>query len=129
LKQLALHLLAALNERIAAVLGDDFLLGHALLWPVGDATAGAVRTALCRAFDQRITASLRVTFTDQDDLLAAVLGAGTPESASAEDRVAVWQEPPPSVAGVASPYLEVRRLATMEWPAAARALLAVLHPE
>lgn len=127
-KRLGLHLLTALNERISAVLSDDFLLGHALLWPVGDAPAEAIRGALCRAFDQRITASLRITFTDQDDLLAAVLGVGTPDEVPADERVAVWREPPDAVAGVATPRLELRRTATMDWPVAARALLAVLDP-
>src|SRR4029079_11577557 len=61
-KTLALILLVKLNPRIAAVLGDDFLLGHALLWPVGDASDEEVRSALCSAFDERIAATLRLTF-------------------------------------------------------------------
>jgi 5-methylcytosine-specific restriction protein B len=129
LKQLCLHLLAALNARISAVLSDDFLLGHALFWPVGEAHAGQVRSTLCRAFDQRISASLRITFTDQDDLLAAVLGAGSPDApTNTIDRLAVWRQPPPSVTGVAGPYLELRRISAMAWANAARALLAVLDP-
>lgn len=127
IKTFALHLLHALNERIAAVLSDDFLLGHALLWPVGEAEAGAVAGALCRAFDQRIAASLRITFTDQDDLLAAVLGAGLPDAPAVPDRVATWRPAPQAVVDVASPYLELRRTAAWDWPTAGRALMAVLN--
>jgi 5-methylcytosine-specific restriction protein B len=125
-KRLALHLLLRLNERIAAVLSEDFLLGHALFWPVGNAPTGLVGAALCRAFDQRVTASLRITFTDQDDLLAAVLGAGTPEAPTGARSIAIWREPPPSVAGVATPYLELRATASMPWRGAADALRFVV---
>jgi 5-methylcytosine-specific restriction protein B len=126
-KELALHLLVVLNERIASVLGDDFLLGHALFWPLGDATPGELRAELCRAFDQRILASLRLTFSDQDDLLAAVLGTGSAETVASGDRVAAWRPAPAAVADVAGPHLEVRHTLAMDWPAAARSLEAILH--
>jgi 5-methylcytosine-specific restriction protein B len=125
-KVLALHLLAALNRRIAAVLGEDFLLGHAVFWPLGDADPDDVRAELRSAFDQRILASLRITFVDQDDLLAAVLGAGAPDSPATAGAVAVWRQPPDAVAAVAPPYLEVRPTLMLPWPAAARSLLAVV---
>ncbi len=126
-KELALQLLATLNERLAFVIGEDFLLGHALLWPVGEAPAGAVRTALCEAFDRRIAASLKLTFTDQDDLLAAVLGAGTPDGpGSPTPHIARWRQPPASIADVASAHLELNASAEMPWSQAGRALRAVL---
>jgi 5-methylcytosine-specific restriction protein B len=126
-KELALRTLATLNERLAFVLSDDFLLGHALLWPVGEADGAATRDALCRAFDQRVTASLRITFTDQDDLLAAVLGAGEPDDAPAPGpRVARWRQAPESVAGVAGSQLVVPALAPMPWRDAGLALRALL---
>jgi 5-methylcytosine-specific restriction protein B len=125
-KLLALHLLLKLNPRIAAVLGDDFLLGHALLWPVGEAPDNAVRSALCSAFDERIAATLRLTFVDQDDLLAAVLAAGSPEVPPTGPRVATWRQPPAAVASIATPTLELHSTALMTWPDAAISLLAVI---
>ncbi|HTT95137.1 MAG TPA: AAA family ATPase [Solirubrobacterales bacterium] len=123
-KTLALCLLAALNERIGFVLGDDFLLGHALLWPVGESEDPQV--ALLEAFDQRIVGSLRLAFADQDDLLAAILGVGSPQSpAPAGSAVAVWRQPPPEVEAFALPHLEVHPVAAMDWPDAAAALLRV----
>ena len=128
IRTLGLCLLAALNERISFVLGEDFLLGHALLWPVGETEDSHI--ALLEAFDQRIVESLRLTFADQDDLLAAVLGTGTPESQTPEDSaVAVWRQPPPEVEAFAQPHLEVRSVAAMDWPDAAAALLAVARKQ
>jgi 5-methylcytosine-specific restriction enzyme B len=124
IKTLALCLLAALNERISFVLGNDFLLGHALLWPIGETEHPNV--ALLEAFDQRIVESLRLTFADQDDLLAAVLGVGTPQSPAPEgNSVAVWKQPPPEVEAFALPHLEVYSVAAMDWPDAVAALLRV----
>jgi 5-methylcytosine-specific restriction protein B len=125
-KRLALHLLVELNPRIAAVLGEDFLLGHALLWPVGEATSEGVRSALCSAFDERVVATLRLTFVDQDDLLAAVLGVGTADTGATGPRVGTWVEPPPAVAAVATPSLELHSTAGMPWADAAVALRAVI---
>jgi 5-methylcytosine-specific restriction protein B len=128
-RELALRILATLNERLAFVLGDDFLLGHALLWPVGAASDGTVREALCQAFDQRIVASLRLTFADQDDLLAAVLGTGQPGAGgSSSPRIAGWREPPAAVANVAIAHLELGASAEMPWSQAAQALRAILDP-
>jgi 5-methylcytosine-specific restriction enzyme B len=126
-KRLALHLLVSLNPRIAAVLGEDFLLGHALLWPVGEADDAGVRSALCSAFDERIAATLRLTFVDQDDLLAAVLGVGTPDAPAPGSRVATWRPAPATVAAVAAPSLELHATGLMSWPEAAASLLAVVE--
>ncbi len=131
-KDLALRLLWAINERIACVLGEDFLLGHALLWPVGDAPAGSVRAALCRAFDQRIASTLRLAFADQDDLLAAVLRAGRPASgqvqgANSQGSIASWREPPKAVGDLGEAHLELRASVEMRWSEAGRALRAILE--
>lgn len=123
-RQLAIHLLTALNDRIAFVLSEDFLLGHALLWPVGDADDDAVREVLCDSVDNRIVQSLRLTFTDQDELLAAVLNAGDPGASDAAG-LAVWGIPPENLSGVSSPRLILRSLADMPWAEAAKALLLV----
>lgn len=127
-KELAIRLLSALNERILFVLGEDFLLGHALLWPLGDGAADdELRRSLCLAFDQRITASLRLTFADQDDLFGAVLGAGEPTAPPSDaPAIASWRQPPVGVAGVAGPRLVVREAAAMDWPEAGAALRSLL---
>jgi 5-methylcytosine-specific restriction protein B len=125
-KQLAIRLLETLNERIGFVMSEDFLLGHALLWPVGDADDADVRQVLCDAFDNRIVQSLRLTFTDQDELLAAVLGVGAPEDEVNTDLIAVWQHPPEDLAAIASPALRLRSLGALPWIEAGAALHAML---
>ena len=127
-KLLALHLLDRMNERIASVLSDDFLLGHALFWPLGSVDAAILPGALCRTFDQRVLASLRITFTDQDELLAAVLGAGATDAVPpTSGRVGIWREPPDSVVEVSGPRLELRETSAMTWSVAAEALQAVVE--
>jgi 5-methylcytosine-specific restriction protein B len=126
-RELAIRLLAALNERIRFVLGDDFLLGHALLWPLGGLAGPELRQALCHAVDERIVATLRLAFVDQDDLLAAVLGAGQAAGAGAAGGVAQWLEPPAAVEAVSAPRLVVRRLSDLPWKEAAASLLACLE--
>ncbi len=130
-KQLAVRLLWVMNDRIKLILGRDFLLGHSLLWPVVGSSAEGVLRALCRAFDERIVATLRLTFFDQDEALAAVLKAGPPPIglgvvAAGQGRIARWVTPPPELEAVAAPRLEVHETITMPWLNAARALVALL---
>lgn len=129
---LAVQLLKALNERIALVLGQDFLLGHALLWGVcGDAAAQRA-IALAKAFDERIVATLRLTFVDQDEALAAVLKAGRmPAPGAAANgpgatQLVGWRAPTQELEAVAGPRIVVRDAALMPWPDALRALQALL---
>lgn len=131
-KQLALHVLHTLNKRIGVVLGQDFLLGHALLWKVHGNTVEAIATSLARAFDERVSASLRLTFVDQDEALGAILKAGPPPSAQAAAaatstfRVARWLSPTPDLQSVATPRIELAELSEMPWTSALRALRALL---
>lgn len=130
-KLLAIHLLWALNERLNLILGHDFLLGQALLWPVEGETVEEAGRTLCRAFDQRIAATLRLTFLDQDEALAAVLKAGTPPGVGGRgilpgDRVSYWLAPPPELEAVATPRLEIQQTELMSWTSAARAFVALL---
>lgn len=101
-RRLAVELLVSLNERIEHVLGPDHTLGHALLWGVGDVQDNDVAEALAAAFEEKILATLRLTFTDQDEALAAVLGG--------ESEVVQWRDPPASVASVSPRRLHFRRL-------------------
>src|SRR5207247_6763126 len=77
-RELSLRLLRRLNDRVGLVLGQDFLLGHALLWDVTGNTTEEVARALSNAFDERISATLRLTFLDQDEALGGILNAGPP---------------------------------------------------
>ncbi len=125
---LAFFLLRAVNQRIFLVLGSDFLLGHALLWSVKGSSKDAVAIALGRAFDERVAATLRLTFVDQDEPLAAILKLATPAQtqSAAEDRVGRWLTPPPELQDVASPRLELTEVGRLEPNVILRSLRALL---
>jgi 5-methylcytosine-specific restriction protein B len=130
--QLAIHLLMALNNRIALVLGEDFLLGHGLFWDVSGQDAEAAVLSLSAAFDERVAASLRMTFADQDEPLAAILGAGPVPAVDAgssvppTDALAYWVVPPSELDLVAVPRLRMSLAQTLDWTSAARAFRALL---
>lgn len=122
---LAVALLEGLNERIELVLGADFLLGHALVWDVGGPDTATITESLAAAFDERIASTLRMTFADQDDSLAAVLGVGPPSSAGAmpeQIAIATWVMPSEAVALVAPPRLRLTSLKELDWQEAGRVL-------
>jgi 5-methylcytosine-specific restriction protein B len=127
---LAVLLLAALNRGIEAILGPDFLLGHALLWDASGDSAEAGIAALAAAFDERVVSSLRMTFADQDEPLGALLGAGSPPTGPttpfATSPFAYWVAPPPALELVASPRLHFRLAQDLPWADAARAFVALL---
>jgi 5-methylcytosine-specific restriction protein B len=102
------------------------LLGHALLWPLGGLGGAALREALCHAFDERIVATLRLSFIDQDDLLAAALNAGQPGEGASGNSLAEWREPPAAAQPVSTQRLVIRRLSALAWKDAAKALLDCL---
>ena len=109
-KMFVVHLLKSLNARIEFLLSSDLLMGHALLWSVGGGTVSDVAKSLGRAFDERIAAALRLTFTDQDEALAAILKAGTPDtptSGALAPSIARWSFPPPDLEAIGSPRLEI----------------------
>lgn len=126
----AVLLLATLNRGIEAILGSDFLLGHALLWDVRADTPQAAIEALAAAFDERIVSSLRMTFADQDEPLGALLGAGPPPTGPAGApppfAFAYWVAPPAGLELVASPRLHFRGAQDIPWADAARAFLELL---
>lgn len=126
--QVAVAVLRGLNRRLSAVLGDDFLLGHAVLWDVGGSTSAQIVKSLALAFDEQIVGTLRLTFADQEDQLAAVLGVvGTGTAATASGAVlAKWELPDPSVAAVAERRLRIARLGTIALTDAAELLRALI---
>lgn len=123
---LAVALLQGLNDRIDVVLGQDFLLGHSLVWDVfGDDPETATR-ALGFAFDEGIAPTLRMTFADQDEPLSAVFRGGDPPSFGGagqdEAQIAFWKVPPAELDRVGLPRLHLRQVAGMEWQAAIKAI-------
>lgn len=105
-RELALRLLMVLNQRIELVLGPDFLLGHALLWNVRGEAPDELALSLLEAFEERIAATLRLTFTDQDEALAAVLSIQDPPGV----QVANWRSPSGQLASVAGRRLHFENL-------------------
>lgn len=89
--QLAVCVLAGLNDRIEAALGRDFALGHSNLWHVGGETSSDALRSLAVAWDRRIVQTLRLALQDDDDTLAFLLAAGKSDAArDVESSRAVW---------------------------------------
>lgn len=108
-RELALRVLMVLNERITQLVGSDFTLGHALLWGVKGEDVGSMASSLVAAFEGRILATLRATFVDQEDALAAVLNIGPGHPGT----LGSWREATGSMANVAPRRLVLRRFAEM----------------
>ena len=129
-RRLAVELLRELNGRIESVLGEDFLLGHSMVWDVAGETREALVKALAAAFDEQIAGSLRMTFADQDEQLGAILRAGQPPAntaaAGTASGVASWALPEPEVAPVAVARLRIRQLCDLPWEEAAELLASLL---
>jgi len=131
ISRLAVRVLRAVNGRIEFCLGEDFELGHALLWHL---TASAVEERLgqlCTLVDTKVVPTLRMTFVDQDEALAAVLGVvdsarvalGQP---APHGSIAYWREAPQSLASIADKRLSVRSLSAMGGEEQLSALSALL---
>ncbi|HET6940569.1 MAG TPA: AAA family ATPase [Sphingomicrobium sp.] len=125
LKELALRLLLTINRRIEQLLGSDFLLGQALLWQVSGTDAGEFAVSLVRAFEERVLATLKLTFVDQDEALSAVLNVPMPPNLSP---LGTWQQPSASMAGVASQRLVLNQLLSQgDWMDQITALSTILE--
>jgi 5-methylcytosine-specific restriction enzyme B len=127
---LAISLLRALNERIEYCLGEDFLLGHALVWNLDAASVDARLKQLATAVDTKIVPTLRMTFIDQDEVLAAVLNIpDTLQVSSGQpipgDRVAYWKAAPSSLASIAQRRLTVQKLSGLALSDQLQALLSL----
>jgi 5-methylcytosine-specific restriction enzyme B len=112
---LAVQVLKALNSRIEFCLGEDFLLGHALVWGVSADSAGARFAELVHAFDTKLVSTLKMTFTDQDEALGAILGVSdatqyAPNQPEPTDVVAFWKSAPNGLSLFVQKRLVVRPL-------------------
>lgn len=129
--RLAVRVLRAVNARIEFCLGEDFELGHALLWHL-TASAVAERLAqLCMLVDTKIVPTLRMTFVDQDEALAAVLSVSDASRVSLGQPaptglIAYWKEAPQGLASIADKRLSLRSLTAMDRQEQLAALNALL---
>lgn len=127
---LAVQLLKSLNDRIEYCLGEDFLLGHALVWGLAGATSVEKLRRLANAVDAKVVPTLRMTFLDQDEVLAAVLGVpdslqvnhGVPAPVGA---VAYWRAAPSALSQIAPKRLMLQTLHAMPDAAQVAALVAL----
>lgn len=122
--ELAVRLLMGLNGRIDAILGPDFLLGPALLWSVkGDTVEERVRS-LAQQFQARVVASLKMTFVEQDEALALVLGV---KGTGSGPVIAALRQPDSSLQSFASARLAWRDIEReFGWEDQVKALLQIL---
>lgn len=123
----AVTMLEKLNERIELVSGADFLLGHAHLWHLRGGDRDEVAASLAMAFDERIIGTLRLSFADHDEGLAAVLNAGTSDTPNRNsDCVAEWVLPPTALEHVAAPRLRTSPVQNRDTDGILRALVTLL---
>ena len=115
---LAVRVLQSVNERIEYCLGEDFQLGHALVWGLAGASPKEKLNRLASAVDTKVVPTLRMTFVDQDEVLAAVLGVSDSAQvahgqAAPAGTVAYWCAAPASLAAIAPKRLMVQTLHTL----------------
>lgn len=88
---LAVDLLRTLNDRIDAIMGQDFRLGQSNMWRVSGATREEALNALIAAWDTAVIPTLRLALQDNDDSLAPIVCAGTSDLAViANTTAAAW---------------------------------------
>lgn len=127
---LAVKVLKGLNERIDYCLGEDFLLGHALVWGLTASTAEARLQQFASAVDGKVISTLKMTFVDQDEALAAVLGIAEDMQSNVgqappEGSVAFWKLAPASLASISPKRLVVRVVGEMSSSEQLKALRAL----
>lgn len=98
---LAVDLLRALNDRIDAIMGQDFRLGQSNMWHVSGATREEALNALIVAWDNSVIPTLRLALQDNDDSLAPIVCAGTSDFATMSNTTAAaWWKAADSDLGV-----------------------------
>lgn len=127
---LAVRLLRVINARVEFCLGEDFLLGHALVWNIGNGDALERLRRLSLAVDTKIVPTLRTTFLDQDDVLAAVLGIAEATQISGdqvvpEGTIGYWRAAPAALASIAPKRLCLREINSLGPAQQLRALIAI----
>lgn len=119
-RELAVRVLEGLNRRIEHLLGEDFLLGPSVFWAIEGGDPESIVRSIAQAFDEQVAQTLRLTFLDQEEELAAVLQVGED---GGQTRVGTWIDPPESLARVGVRRLRLHRLSSLgDWRDAARAM-------
>lgn len=117
--QLALQVLRCINDRIEFALGEDFMLGHALLWGLSEEDPTMRLKQLSQASDAKVVPTLRMTFVDQDEVLAAVLGIPDslqvgPTEAEPVTHLAFWRGAPNAISPITPKRLILRSLQRLD---------------
>lgn len=123
---LAYRLLQSINQRIKAISGPDFELGQSLVWKVAGDDMDEAMDALAHAVDQRVIATLRMSYRDDPDNLGAILRAPASSGVAPDpDRFASWVDAPAELDNFAERSLFVTPLVGLD-PAKSWALLKTL---
>lgn len=112
---LAIEILRAVNERIEAVSGRDFLLGQSVMWNVGGDNVATAFRSLGAAMDNNVLGTLTLSYVDNDAALAAVLNVDPrgEEEPGSTSGAATWHQPSESIRQVASPRLRPVRFQSL----------------
>lgn len=130
IKALAVAILEAVNDRVEAISGRDFLLGHSLMWHVDGSDTDEALRSLASAIDNHLLGTLTLSFTDNDAALAAVLNVGPPTDRGDELPVAAatWHYPSEALSRVAGPRLRPTRFLQLRNGDRITALRSLLDP-
>lgn len=95
-EETAILLLDRLNAHIRADMGEDFELGHALLWNVGKVDAGERWHALAKIWDRGLLPQILERYAGRRDALAELLKAtpGSPTEAAFRERHLIGADTP-----------------------------------
>lgn len=110
----AVSLLQSVNDRIAAVIGVDFELGHSNFWSLDMTSEEEFYRSLAEAFDSNVVQSLKLELQgDQESLATILLVDEVGDLAGNSSVVARWIDPPAAVQFRGSRRLEINSLADM----------------
>lgn len=126
IKALAVVILEAINERIEAISGRDFLLGQSVMWQVGGTDRAACLRSLAAAMDNRVMGTLTLSYTDNDAALAAVLNVD-PRGEDVAGGAASWHSPSERIREVANPRLRPVRFQDLDDDSLIEALASLLE--
>jgi 5-methylcytosine-specific restriction enzyme B len=126
IKALAVAVLHAINERIEAIEGRDFLLGQSVMWQVDGIDRTTCLRSLAAAMDNYVIGTLTLSYTDNDAALAAVLNIGPPGEDTAGG-AAYWYSPSERIRDVASPRLRPVRFQELDDDSLIKALTSLLE--
>lgn len=122
--KLAVETLRGLNDKIDAVMGQDFRLGQSNFWQIDGPSAPEALYSLSVAWDTRIVPTLRLALQDNDEALAAILCAGSSDKATAANvlHVCWWKKPAGQYGSYGQTRLHFNEISALDQPDALREL-------